>query len=113
MYMCRKTFFENPNDPYILLRLPMTKAAVRAMVKTFLCILQVALSLIKNIFKKNKDAMTDFASKTQKVNLQKFLVAGASKRGWTTWTTAAVDKRVFAAIPIVMDMLSLNTVIKA
>jgi len=25
-----------------------------------------------------------------------------SKRGWTTWTTAAVDKRVFAALPIVM-----------
>jgi PhoPQ-activated pathogenicity-related protein len=27
------------------------------------------------------------------------------KRGWTTWTTAAVDKRVFAALPIVMVML--------
>lgn len=42
--------------------------------------------------------------------LEKFLVAGASKRGWTTWTTMAVDKRVFAGIPIVMDMLRLNTV---
>ena len=40
------------------------------------------------------------------------MVAGASKRGWTTWTTAAVDKRVFAAVPIVMDMLSLNRVFK-
>ena len=40
------------------------------------------------------------------------MVAGASKRGWTTWTTMAVDKRVFAAIPIVMDILSMNTVIK-
>lgn len=38
------------------------------------------------------------------------MVAGASKRGWTTWTTAAVDKRVFAAIPIVMDLLNLNQV---
>lgn len=39
------------------------------------------------------------------------MVAGGSKRGWTTWTTAAVDKRVFGAIPIVMDMLDLNTVL--
>ena len=43
-------------------------------------------------------------------NLKKFMVAGGSKRGWTTWTTAAVDKRVFGAIPIVMDMLDFNTV---
>jgi PhoPQ-activated pathogenicity-related protein len=33
-------------------------------------------------------------------------------KGWTTWTTAAVDKRVFAAIPIVMDLLNLNQVNK-
>lgn len=33
---------------------------------------------------------------------------GSFFKGWTTWTTAAVDKRVFAAAPIVMDMLNLN-----
>ena len=54
--------------------------------------------------------MTDFASKTAQIKMDKFIVAGASKRGWTTWTTMAVDKRVFAAVPIVMDMLNLNTV---
>ena len=59
-----------------------------------------------------KDAVTDFAAKTSQTKIDKFIVAGASKRGWTTWLTMAVDKRVFAAIPIVMDMLSLNTVIK-
>ena len=74
-----KTFVENPEDPTILLRLPMTKAAVKAM-----------------------DTAVDFAAKNNYGNIKKFVVAGASKRGWTTWTTAAVDKRVYAAVPIVM-----------
>jgi PhoPQ-activated pathogenicity-related protein len=77
-----KTFIENPDDPSILLRLPMTKAAVKAM-----------------------DTAVEFAAKNGFGNIQKFMVAGESKRGWTTWTTAAVDKRVFAAAPIVMVCL--------
>ncbi len=69
------------------LRLPMTKAAVRAM-----------------------DTVTAF-SKTPaggSLDITHFVVAGASKRGWTTWTTSAVDKRVVACAPIVIDALNVE-----
>ncbi|MBK6796859.1 MAG: PhoPQ-activated pathogenicity-related family protein [Acidobacteria bacterium] len=67
------------------LRLPMTKAAVRAM-----------------------DTVTSFFGSDQggKIKIDEFVVAGGSKRGWTTWTTAAVDKRVVAIIPLVIDLLN-------
>lgn len=67
------------------IRLPMTKAAVRAM-----------------------DTITTFLASEQggKVEVKKFVVSGGSKRGWTSWTTAAVDKRVEAVIPIVIDVLN-------
>ena len=66
-------------------RLPMVKAAVRAM-----------------------DATQDFVSKCEKCvkrprKIDNFITMGASKRGWTTWLTGAVDKRVVAMAPIVMD----------
>jgi PhoPQ-activated pathogenicity-related protein len=68
-------------------RLPMTKAAVRAM-----------------------DTVVSFCGGADGGNLKidGFVVAGASKRGWTTWTTAAVDKRVVAIIPIVIDLLNVE-----
>jgi PhoPQ-activated pathogenicity-related protein len=34
---------------------------------------------------------------------EKFVVSGGSKRGWTTWTAAAVDKRVVAIVPASID----------
>ncbi|MEP6917361.1 MAG: PhoPQ-activated pathogenicity-related family protein [Acidobacteriota bacterium] len=68
-------------------RLPMTKSAVRAM-----------------------DAVTAFTASVPggARPATRFVVSGASKRGWTTWTTAAVDSRVIAIAPAVIDLLNIE-----
>ena len=56
-------------------QLPMTKAAVRAL-----------------------DTITEFCRSAEggRVTVDRFVVAGGSKRGWATWLSAAVDRRVVA-----------------
>ena len=71
-------------DPEWPVHLAMTKAAVRAM-----------------------DTVQTFAA-SKGVNIENFLVLGGSKRGWTTWLTAAVDPRVKAIIPASIDMPNLG-----
>ena len=36
--------------------------------------------------------------------ITQFIVSGASKHGWTTWTTSSVDARGIAIVPVVMDL---------
>ena len=76
-------------DQTWLARWPMVKSAVRAM-----------------------DAVEEFLGSTAAESLEKPLdisgcvVAGGSKRGWTTWLTGATDPRVSAIIPIVIDVVN-------
>jgi PhoPQ-activated pathogenicity-related protein len=80
-------FLKDPSQPEWLLYFPMVKAAVRAM-----------------------DAVKEFTQQTfpeLETSLDYYCVAGASKRGWTTWLTAAIDSnRVKGAIPIVLDLIN-------
>ena len=71
-------------DAIWLARFPMTKAAKLAM-----------------------DAVSEVVQKNYQKPINSFMVGGASKRGWTTWTTAATDDRVIAIAPVVIDLLNL------
>jgi PhoPQ-activated pathogenicity-related protein len=52
------------------------------------------------------DTVQAFAKEELKADVQKFLITGASKRGWTSWLTAASgDQRVKAIAPLVIDTL--------
>jgi PhoPQ-activated pathogenicity-related protein len=76
-------FFETGQSDWPLL-LPMVKAAVRAM-----------------------DAVQEFTHEEWQIDIDHFTVTGASKRGWTTWLTAATDPRVNALAPMVINMLNM------
>ena len=65
------------------------------------------LPMVKSVAK-GMDVLQAFGKKNWLTSIDKFIVAGASKRGWTTWLTAAIDKRVSAIAPVVIDVLNMR-----
>ena len=88
-----RKFVEEPeHNPEWLVHIPMTKAA------------RLAMDAVDEIYEEVKsDFMHGSVGK-----IDKFCVGGGSKRGWTTWLIASVDKRVKCATPAVLDCLNMQ-----
>jgi PhoPQ-activated pathogenicity-related protein len=65
------------------------------------------LPMVKSVVR-GFDASSALSEQEWQVRLERFTLLGGSKRGWTTWLTAAVDARVTALAPIVIDALNMQ-----
>lgn len=83
-----KQFVETGDETWPLL-LPMTKSVVACM-----------------------DALDSYFASDEGFSPEGYVIAGGSKRGWTSWLTPAVDSRVVGIIPLVYDNLNLDAQLK-
>ena len=79
--------FAKDRDPLELVRLPMVKSGV------------LAMTAVQQYLKSDAGG---------KLAIDGFVVAGGSKRAWTTWLVGAVDPRVVAIVPIVINVLDVD-----
>jgi PhoPQ-activated pathogenicity-related protein len=105
-------FLDYPDEPEWLLLLPMTKAAVKAM--------DTVENYVKNQVQQPQQQQQQQQQQQEEdsgrgasagagATINQWGVAGASKRGWTTWlTAAAVTDRVMLAAPVVFDELNIT-----
>lgn len=64
----------------------------------------VQLAMVRSVTQA-MTAIQEFSRTREDVpDIEDFVLIGASKRGWTTWLTAAVDPRVRAIVPVSIDM---------
>jgi PhoPQ-activated pathogenicity-related protein len=73
------------HDAEWLPQLPMAKGVIRAL-----------------------DTISQFSSNNLELIVDRFVITGASKRGWATWITSIFDDRVIAIIPKVIDLLNIR-----
>ncbi len=66
----------------------------------------VLLPMVKSVVRA-MDAAQEASIAEWESSFEAFTVLGGSKRGWTTWLTGAVDPRVNALVPVVIDALNM------